>query len=64
MEQVHQELMTVSAFKTRFCISNTEFYRQVNTGKLRITKMGRSTRVTAADAQAWVNALPTKGGQA
>jgi excisionase family DNA binding protein len=53
---------TVQEFLGTFRISRATFYRAVNAGQLRITKIGRATRVTEADAQAWINSLPTVGG--
>jgi len=56
------ELMTVREFLSRYSISNTEFYRQVNANRIRITKLGNASRVARADAEAWVASLPVKGG--
>jgi hypothetical protein len=52
-----QELLTVTQFKERYQISHTAFYRQVASKKLSIVKIGASTRVRLADAQAWLASL-------
>lgn len=52
-----QKLMTVNQFKERYNISHTAFYRQVAAKKLRIIKIGSSTRVSLADADAWLAGL-------
>lgn len=57
-----QELLTVAQFKERYQISHTSFYRQVKAGTLRTIKIGASTRVRLADAQAWLASL--SGGAA
>ena len=57
-----QELLTVAKFKERYQISHTAFYRQVAANKLRIIKIGASTRVRLADAQSWLANL--SGGEA
>ncbi|APG62555.1 hypothetical protein LPB140_06895 [Sphingorhabdus lutea] len=56
---MHKELLTVSEFLEIYSISRTEFYRQVKAGHIRLTKMGNASRVTKADADAWLAALPT-----
>jgi hypothetical protein len=38
-------------------MSRTQFYAQVNAGRLRIVKQGGSTRVTADDVAAYVRLL-------
>lgn len=53
------ELMTVADFCTRYSIGRTSFYREVAAKRLRIRKFGKATRVTRADAEAWVANLPT-----
>ena len=55
-------LITVSEFKSRFSISNTQFYREVRSGRIPIRKMGRSTRIAESDAQAWFDSLPVNYG--
>ena len=57
-----QELMTVGDFLSRYAISRTEFYRQVNAGRIRLTKLGTASRVARADADAWLASLPVQSG--
>jgi excisionase family DNA binding protein len=52
--------MTVAEFLSRYSISRTEFYRQVNAGHIRLTKLGKASRVARADAEAWVQSLPVR----
>lgn len=59
------DLFTVSDFLSRYSISRSEFYRQVNAGKIPLIKLGSASRVARVDAEAWVSGLPVKnGGQA
>ena len=53
---------TVEDFLERYAISRTAFYRIVGQGKLRLHKIGRSSRVARSEAQAWAESLPTIGG--
>lgn len=55
---------TVPDFLKTFAISRSQFYREVQAGKIRLTKIGRASRVAKADADAWVASLPTLGGEA
>lgn len=55
-------LITVAEFKSRYAISHSKFYREVNAGQLPIRKMGRSTRISELDAQAWFDNLPIRRG--
>jgi predicted DNA-binding transcriptional regulator AlpA len=57
-----QELLTVAQFKERYQISHTAFYRQRAAGRLRTIKIGASTRIRLADAEAWLASL--SGGAA
>ena len=59
--KMNQELLTVAQFKERYQISHTSFYRQVQANKLRIIKIGASTRVRLADAEAWLAGLSGGG---
>lgn len=52
--------MTVKEFLSAFRISRTSFYHEINAGRLRIVKYGRSTRVARMDAEAWLLALRAK----
>lgn len=52
------ELLTVKDFMRAFRMGRTSFYREVSEGRLRIVKIGRATRITRVDAEAWMAALP------
>ncbi len=54
--------LKVPDFLQRYALSRTEFYREVNRGNLRLHKVGRSSRVSRAEARAWADKLPTVGG--
>ncbi len=56
------ELMTLADFRRRFSISNTQLYREVAAGRLRLRKMGVASRIARADAEAWATALPMREG--
>ena len=53
---------TIAEFLRVFAIGRTSLYRAAKTGKIRITKIGRSARIAKADAKAWADNLPTTGG--
>lgn len=57
-----QELMTVAEFLSRYSCSRTEFYRQVNAGRIPLVKLGTASRVTRQDAEAWAASLPVRQG--
>jgi predicted DNA-binding transcriptional regulator AlpA len=58
---MNRELITVTEFLVRYSISRTEFYRQVNAGRIRLTKLGNASRVSQSDANSWLASLPTVG---
>jgi len=59
MESTMSELLTVAEFKDRYKISHSAFYREVAAKRISIRKIGRSTRIALADAEAWAANLPT-----
>ena len=56
------ELMTLADFRQRYSISNTQLYREVAAGRLRLRKMGAASRIARADAEVWARHLPIRGG--
>lgn len=59
------ELLTVADFLVRYSISRSEFYREVQRGRIPLVKLGNATRVARADAESWLASLPVhKGGAA
>ena len=59
---IEVQFYTVNEFLKSYAISRTEFYRQVNKGKIRLTKLGTASRIAKADAQDWAASLPTYAG--
>lgn len=57
------QLLTVAEFKDRYKISHSAFYREVAAHRIPIRKIGRATRISVADAEAWAASLPTHGGE-
>lgn len=57
-----ERLLSVSEFKSRFCVSHSKFYREVAAGRIPIRKVGRSTRISESDAKAWFDGLPVRNG--
>ncbi|GGE21326.1 hypothetical protein GCM10011529_29930 [Polymorphobacter glacialis] len=55
---------SVAEFLRIFSMGRTSLYRAVNAGEIRITKIGRSSRIAKTDAKAWADGLPTTGGEA
>ena len=53
------ELLTVNDFLQFFRISRTSFYREVNSGRLKVVKFGTATRICRTDAEAWMGNLPS-----
>ena len=53
---------TVPEFLTTYRLSKATLYRIVARRELRLVKLGRSTRIDRAEAEAWAASLPTVGG--
>ena len=58
------ELMTLADFRHRYAISNTQLYREVAAGRLRLRKLGTASRIARIDAEAWAEGLPIREGAA
>jgi hypothetical protein len=58
------ELMTLTEFRCRYSISNTQTYREIAAGRLRLRKLGTASRIAREDAEAWANNLPIREGAA
>lgn len=56
------QLLRVPDFLNRYAVSRSDFYRRVERGEIPILKLGRSTRVRVADAEAWAASLPERQG--
>jgi excisionase family DNA binding protein len=55
---------SIKTFLDVYPMGRTSLYRLVKAGKLRITKIGTSSRIAKADAKAWADSLPTTEGRA
>ena len=56
---------TIPDFLRTYGIGRTTLYRLLKASSgLRITKIGRASRIAKADAKAWADGLPTIGGEA
>ena len=57
---------SIAEFLRLYPMGRTSLYRIVSQQgcKLRITKIGRASRIAKADAAAWAASLPTIGGGA
>ena len=49
---------SVAEFMSFACIGRTKMYQEINEGRLKARKLGAKTVILAADAEAWLNALP------
>jgi hypothetical protein len=52
-----KRLMRIGTFCDRYDTSRTRAYAEAKAGRLRLTKIGKSTRVTEDDAEAWLRSL-------
>jgi len=53
-----KRLLRIPEFLELYSISRTALYREVNAGRLLLTKIGNGSRITIEDAEAWATALP------
>ncbi len=60
---MEKELLTIGDFISRYSISRTQLYREVNLHRLRITKRGCRSMISRADAEAWLSLLQTQRGE-
>lgn len=56
-------LMTLRQFRERYSCSNTQLYREIAAGRLRLRKMGSASRIAREDAEAWAASLPIRSGE-
>lgn len=52
--QTLKRLMTLAHFSAEYSISRSAIYREVQAGRLKLTKVGRASRVAAVDAETWL----------
>lgn len=53
---------TIPEFLELYPMGRSTLYRLVNSGDLKLTKIGRASRIARADAESWARTLPTVGG--
>jgi hypothetical protein len=49
-----KSLMTLAQFQDEFAMSRSATYREIGARRLRLTKIGRASRIAATDAQSWL----------
>lgn len=59
MELSSKAAFDIESFCQRHSIGRIKVYQELTEGRLRAIKVGRRTLNTAADAEAWLAALPT-----
>jgi excisionase family DNA binding protein len=52
------KLMTIKQFSERFNIGRSTVYREHDAGRLPFIKIGRASRISESDAEAWFDKLP------
>jgi hypothetical protein len=62
LEAIDQEADSVNDFCVRYNCSRTDFYRQINAGKISILKRGRRTFVSRTEGRRWFASLTVKNG--
>lgn len=55
--------MTVKEFCQRYSLSPVTFYKQVKSGRLRLTKCGRRSLILTRDVLEWECGLATMGAK-
>jgi predicted DNA-binding transcriptional regulator AlpA len=53
-----KRLLKIPEFLELYSMSRTAFYREVGAGRLILTKIGKASRVSCEDAEAWATSLP------
>jgi excisionase family DNA binding protein len=57
--------ISIAEFCHRYGIGKTTTYQEVNSGRLKVVKIGRRTLIRVSDAQAWFEAAASsKSGEA
>ena len=49
-----KELETIKEWAERHSLSRTTTYREIQAGRLRLTKIGRLSRITRPDSERWL----------
>jgi len=56
--------LSVEMAASRVMMGRTFLYKEIRDGRLRARKIGKCTRITIADLEAWLASLPTRDGPA
>ena len=59
---IEPAVMTIQDFSRWASIGRTRIYVEINSGALRIFKLGRRTYIRTVDAQAWLNGCAQASG--
>ena len=54
----NEHIFSVPAFAKAHAISRTQTYREIGSGRLKASKIGKRTVITAENAASWRAALP------
>ena len=60
----NEYLFSVPSFGKAHSISRTQVYREIGSGRLKASKVGKRTVITAENAASWRAALPPFGRRA
>ena len=60
MQKSTKRALSIIEFCYEYGIGRTQFYEEVNTGRLQVRKMASKTLVLRTDAENWLNSLPTR----
>ncbi len=52
-------LINIKQFCIRYAVSRSTVYREIEAGRLKTLKIGRSTRISEEEAQQWLASLTT-----
>ncbi|GAB5486834.1 MAG: hypothetical protein Pars2KO_04040 [Parasphingorhabdus sp.] len=57
------KLLTLRQCSEEYGISISSIYREVESGRLKMLKIGRASRIVKDDMEAWMSSLPTSKGE-
>lgn len=56
--QTEKAAYSVNEFLAAYGIGRTKFYQEVDSGRLKIRKLGKRTLIAKSDAETWLSNLP------
>ena len=59
----HQGALSIETFCRWASIGRTVAYREIAEGRLQVRKLGRRTLIPVAEAERWLNALPSPSSE-